>query len=116
MRGIAGALVLKRKFIEFSDKYLCRLRDSVSHRGPDGAGVWSADDRRARPSSFAPTRILSRYVKMLTREDMHDLHYHDDLVYYDGVYYGDWIVLTEDMITKTHRGRIQKYSQVKAQK
>ena len=46
MCGIAGALAFKNSSFEVSDADLCRLRDSMAHRGPDGAGVWVAADRR----------------------------------------------------------------------
>lgn len=46
MCGIAGALTFKNSSFEVTDEYLCRLRDSMPHRGPDGAGVWSSADRR----------------------------------------------------------------------
>lgn len=45
MCGLVGALVLDSDFRVEPD-WLARMRDAMAHRGPDGAGLWVADDGR----------------------------------------------------------------------
>jgi len=45
--GIAGALVFTGVHFDISDKYITGMRDTMAHRGPDGAGVWISGDRRS---------------------------------------------------------------------
>lgn len=45
MCGIAGAFALDTSF-RVTGAYLERLRDSMLHRGPDGAGTWVSEDGR----------------------------------------------------------------------
>ena len=40
MCGVVGALVLSSSSFRVSEPYVMRMRDSLAHRGPDGAGVW----------------------------------------------------------------------------
>lgn len=47
MCGIAGALALDSGTWRVTPEYLERMRDTMAHRGPDGAGVWVAPDGRA---------------------------------------------------------------------
>ena len=44
MCGIAGIVSLDGKPID--DELLVRMRDTMVHRGPDGAGIWIASDKR----------------------------------------------------------------------
>ncbi|MCY2987488.1 MAG: asparagine synthase (glutamine-hydrolyzing) [Planctomycetota bacterium] len=44
MCGLAGVLCLDDTAFRVSEPYLVRLRDTMLHRGPDGAGVWSSPD------------------------------------------------------------------------
>jgi asparagine synthase (glutamine-hydrolysing) len=45
MCGIVGILALGGESTVDRD-LLCRMRDTMVHRGPDGAGVWVSADRR----------------------------------------------------------------------
>lgn len=45
MCGIVGALSFTRDF-EITGSYINRMRDTMIHRGPDGAGTWIAPDQR----------------------------------------------------------------------
>lgn len=45
MCGIVGALALGDGF-RISEEYITRMRDSIAHRGPDGAGTWVSADCR----------------------------------------------------------------------
>ena len=46
MCGIVGALVFDKSSFRVSEPYISRMRDVMTHRGPDGAGVWIAADGR----------------------------------------------------------------------
>lgn len=45
MCGIVGALAFNTSDFVVTDDYIVKMRDSMIHRGPDGAGVWTAPDR-----------------------------------------------------------------------
>ncbi len=44
--GIVGALITEERGFRVTESYIQRLRDTMIHRGPDGAGVWVAGDGR----------------------------------------------------------------------
>ena len=46
MCGIAGVFAFRNSNFEVTADYLLRLRETMVHRGPDGAGLWIAPDRR----------------------------------------------------------------------
>ena len=46
MCGIAGVLAFSNNSFTVTPDYLTRMRDTMAHRGPDGAGVWISPDRR----------------------------------------------------------------------
>lgn len=46
MCGIVGTLAFKNSTFRVSEPYLVRMRDAMSHRGPDAAGLFISDDRR----------------------------------------------------------------------
>jgi asparagine synthase (glutamine-hydrolysing) len=46
MCGIVGAFSFTNSSFRVSEPYLIRMRDAMSHRGPDGAGVFISGDRR----------------------------------------------------------------------
>ena len=46
MCGISGVLAFKNSNFEVTADYLARMRDTMVHRGPDGAGLWISPDRR----------------------------------------------------------------------
>lgn len=46
MCGIVGALSFARTSFEITPDYLVRMRDVMTHRGPDGAGVWVDQNRQ----------------------------------------------------------------------
>ena len=46
MCGIVGALVFENASFRVTEPYITRMRDVMTHRGPDGAGVWVATDGR----------------------------------------------------------------------
>ena len=46
MCGISGVLAFKNSNFEVTPEFLVRMRDTMIHRGPDGAGLWISPDRR----------------------------------------------------------------------
>ncbi len=44
MCGIVGALVFKGSAFEVTESYITVMRDTMTHRGPDGSGVWVSRD------------------------------------------------------------------------
>jgi asparagine synthase (glutamine-hydrolysing) len=46
MCGISGVLAFKNGHFEVTAEYLTRMRDTMVHRGPDGAGLWISPNRR----------------------------------------------------------------------
>ena len=46
MCGIAGALSIGHSNFSVREDYIVKMRDTMVHRGPDGAGVWVSPDRR----------------------------------------------------------------------
>lgn len=46
MCGINGALVIGDTRFRVTPEYIARMRDTMAHRGPDGAGVWVSSDAR----------------------------------------------------------------------
>lgn len=46
MCGIVGALAFKNSTFTITKPYITRMRDTMAHRGPDGAGTWIAEDGR----------------------------------------------------------------------
>lgn len=47
MCGIAGAVSFQSNRFVVTRLYLERMRDTMTHRGPDGADLWISDDGRA---------------------------------------------------------------------
>jgi asparagine synthase (glutamine-hydrolysing) len=46
MCGISGVLAFKNSNFEVTTEFLVRMRETMVHRGPDGAGLWISPDRR----------------------------------------------------------------------
>src|ERR1700761_6720651 len=46
MCGISGVLAFKTSNFQVTADYLLRLRETMVHRGPDGAGLWISPERR----------------------------------------------------------------------
>ena len=46
MCGISGVLAFASGNFEVTGDYLARMRDTMVHRGPDGAGLWISPNRR----------------------------------------------------------------------
>jgi len=45
MCGIVGALSFRSSSFRITEPYLAGMRDTMAHRGPDGAGTWISPDR-----------------------------------------------------------------------
>jgi len=46
MCGIIGSLLFNNSNFEITDSYISAMRDTMVHRGPDGAGTWISPDGR----------------------------------------------------------------------
>ena len=46
MCGIVGSLLFDNSNFEITDSYITAMRDTLIHRGPDGAGTWVSADGR----------------------------------------------------------------------
>ena len=46
MCGIVGALNLKNGSFPVTEPYIAKMRDTMAHRGPDGAGAWISKDQK----------------------------------------------------------------------
>ncbi len=46
MCGVVGALAFRQSPFVVTEAYITRMRDTMAHRGPDGAGTWVAPDGR----------------------------------------------------------------------
>jgi hypothetical protein len=78
---------------------------------------WGSDGPVFGPLSFVHTTYAS--LIHLGEPDhpfdsLGDLQVIEGLVYYDGVYYGDWSVFGEDQLDEHLRGLIQPYDEGKA--
>ena len=46
MCGIVGAFTFKHSQFRVTEKYITRMRDTMAHRGPDGASTWTSANGR----------------------------------------------------------------------
>jgi len=46
MCGIVGSLVFDNGSFAVTEPYIRRMRDTMTHRGPDGGGIWMSSDGR----------------------------------------------------------------------
>ena len=46
MCGIVGAVVMEDGSFKVTERYLARMRETMRHRGPDGAGTWISPEGR----------------------------------------------------------------------
>ena len=46
MCGIVGAMLFAQSDYVLTEKYLIKMRDSMAHRGPDGAGIWISGNKK----------------------------------------------------------------------
>ncbi len=46
MCGIVGALNFKNGSFPITEPYIAKMRDTMAHRGPDGAGAWISKDQK----------------------------------------------------------------------
>src|SRR2546427_5312734 len=72
MCGIVGVLSFTSSNFRVSDFYLTRMRDVMSHRGPDGAGIFVSGDRRLGLGfrRLAIIDLLEKAAQPMTNEDV----------------------------------------------
>ena len=76
---------------------------------------WGSEGPIFGPYVYIHTTYV-RHIKMGMNPDCVDeLFTTDDLIYYDGVYYGDWRVFTDDVMKKEDSSLMQKYDHQKAE-
>ena len=46
MCGIVGSVSFDSSTFVFTEPYIRRMRDTMTHRGPDGGGIWMSPDGR----------------------------------------------------------------------
>src|SRR6267143_1180175 len=71
MCGIVGVLSFTNSSFRVSEPYLTRMRDVMSHRGPDGAGVFVSGDQRLGLGfrRLAIIDLSERAMQPLSNED-----------------------------------------------
>src|SRR5213594_4027111 len=71
MCGIVGAFSFTNSGFRVSERYLIRMRDTMSHRGPDGAGIFISSDRRLALGHrrLAIIDLSERAAQPMTNED-----------------------------------------------
>ena len=75
---------------------------------------WGLDGPVFGPFEFVHT-TYSFHVKLGKSDgNCFEIHCFEDMLYYDGVYYGDWSVFTEDSL-KADNINITEFKQSKAQ-
>ena len=46
MCGIVGSLSFRNSSFRVTKPYITQMRDTMIHRGPDGAGTWVSEDNK----------------------------------------------------------------------
>ena len=46
MCGISGVLAFQNSRFDVTEEFVLRMRDTMTHRGPDGGGLWISPDRK----------------------------------------------------------------------
>lgn len=75
---------------------------------------WGSDGPIFGPYCFIHTVYASRLYMGRHRCQSHELEMHDDMIGYDGVYYGDWSVFTADIFKNEDPSRLQPFEPAKA--
>lgn len=57
MCGISGVLAFRNSNFKVTAEYLVPMRDTMAHRGPDGAGLWISTDSHVGPRHRRPSII-----------------------------------------------------------
>ncbi len=52
MCGIVAALPFRQSGFLVSEAYITKARDTLVHRGPDGASTWPSPDQRVGPEYY----------------------------------------------------------------
>ena len=61
---------------------------------------WGSDGPVFGPYEFAHTTYTSRIRLCKVDDNCDELFLYEDMLYYDGVYYGDWSVFTDETFKK----------------
>ncbi len=75
---------------------------------------WGADGPIFGPYNYIHT-TYAFFIKMgLHSGEVHNLYVVEDMIYYDGMYYGDWSVFPEEICLKENQSLRQPYDSQKA--
>jgi len=75
---------------------------------------WGSDGPIFGPLNFVHTVYASHIYLRTHRSESHELWMHDDMIFYDGIYYGDWSVFTEVIFKNEDSSRLQVFDPVKS--
>lgn len=76
---------------------------------------WGSDGPIFGPYNFIHTVYVSHLFMEKHHCESHELWlHHGDMICYDGVYYGDWSVFTEEIFKNEDSSRLQPFDQAKA--
>jgi len=62
---------------------------------------WGSDDPIFGPYEFVHTTYMWDIKLGKPDENCDELYTHEDMAYYDGVYYGDWSIFDEQVLEKS---------------
>jgi len=74
---------------------------------------WGSDGPIFGPYHFIHTVYASRLYLGHHHHQSHELEMYDDMIGYDGIYYGDWSVFTEDIFKNADPSRLQPFDLAK---
>ncbi len=75
---------------------------------------WGSDGPIFGPYNYIHTTYTCSIKMGLDNGKVHDLYVMEDMVYYNGVYYGDWSVFPEEIYLKENQTLLQSYDSQKA--
>ena len=76
---------------------------------------WGADGPIFGPYNYIHTTYANHLKMGLDGDAVHKLYVMEDMIYYNGVYYGDWSVFPEQILEKQNLNLQQIYDKQKAQ-
>jgi len=75
---------------------------------------WGSDGPVFGPYEFVHTTYTT-IVRLGRRDGICDeMFLHEDMLYYDGRYYGDWSVFPADIFEREYKSMLQEYDEQKA--
>ena len=75
---------------------------------------WGTDGPIFGPYNYIHTTYVFHIKMGLDSGDVHNLYVMEDMIHYDGMYYGDWSVFPEEIYLKENQSLRQSYDSQKA--